>query len=183
MLCRFRAGQVAFDGNTGLTSLTVTPQQRLVRIRIWIVFFVIALMISGITAFPLLAEVRLASSLPMPSFAEPWFDRVLTALENTDPLLFYGTDWLAFAHIVIGLAFIGPFRDPVRNIWIIHWAMLCCVAVIPLAFIAGPIRGIPFWWQLIDISFGIFGLLPLWIVHRHIRLYAASLTPAPAVVS
>lgn len=92
MLCRFRAGQVAFDGNTGLTSLTVTPQQRLVRIRIWIVFFVIALMISGITAFPLLAEVRLVSSLPMPSFAEPWFDRVLTALENTDPLLFYGTD-------------------------------------------------------------------------------------------
>jgi hypothetical protein len=24
-------------------------------------------------------------------------------------------------------------------------------------------RGIPFWWRLIDCSFGIFGTIPLWL--------------------
>jgi len=70
------------------------------------------------------------------------------------------------------LAFIGPLRDPVRNIWVVQWGMLCCLAVIPLALIAGPIRGIPFWWQLVDISFGVFGIVPLWIVHRGIKKLA-----------
>ncbi|GIH04484.1 hypothetical protein Rhe02_25510 [Rhizocola hellebori] len=140
----------------------------LTRVRIWIVLFVICLVLSGVTAFPLLAEVRWVSTLALPEPLADWINEVKVALEATPPLMFYGTDWLAFAHIVIGLAFIGPYRDPVRNIWVIEWAMLCCVAIIPLAFIAGPIRGIPFWWQLIDISFGIFGLIPLWIVRREI---------------
>jgi len=133
---------------------------------------VVCLVLSGVTAFPLLAEVRWVSTLPLPGFVADWINEIKTALEATPPLLFYGTDWLAFAHIVIGLAFIGPYRDPVRNIWVIEWAMLCCVAVIPLALIAGPIRGIPFWWQLIDISFGVFGLIPLWIVRREIAKLA-----------
>ena len=132
----------------------------------------VCLVLSGVTAFPLLAEVRWVSTLPLPGFVADWINEIKTALEATPPLLFYGTDWLAFAHIVIGLAFIGPYRDPVRNIWVIEWAMLCCVAVIPLALIAGPIRGIPFWWQLIDISFGVFGLIPLWIVRREIAKLA-----------
>ncbi len=151
-------------------SLAVTP---LTRIRIWIILFVVCLVLSGVTAFPLLAEVRWVSTLPLPGFLADWINEVKTMLEATPPLLFYGTDWLAFAHIVIGLAFIGPYRDPVRNIWVIEWAMLCCVAVIPLALIAGPIRGIPFWWQLIDISFGVFGLIPLWIVRKQIQKLAA----------
>lgn len=121
------------------------------------------------TAFPLVAEVRWVATLPLPGFAAEWINHVKAGLEAAPPFLHYGTDWLAFAHIVIGLAFIGPYRDPVRNIWVIQWAMLCCIAVIPLALIAGPIRGIPFWWQLIDISFGVFGIIPLWIVHRKIK--------------
>ena len=52
--------------------------------------------------------------------------------------------------------------------------MLCCVAIIPLALIAGPIRGIPFWWQLIDMSFGVFGLVPLWIVRHQIKKLATA---------
>ncbi len=47
--------------------------------------------------------------------------------------------------------------------------MLCCLAILPLALIAGPLRGIPLWWQLIDISFGVFGLIPLWIVRKQIK--------------
>jgi hypothetical protein len=77
------------------------------------------------------------------------------------PFLAYGTDWLAFAHLVIAVAFIGPFIDPVRNKWIITFGLISCAGVIPLALIAGPIRGIPFPWRLIDCSFGIFGCIPL----------------------
>jgi len=34
--------------------------------------------------------------------------------------------------------------------------------------ICGPIRGIPFYWRLIDCSFGVFGFIPLWVVRRSI---------------
>ena len=71
------------------------------------------------------------------------------------------TDWLVFAHIVIALAFIGPLRDPVKNLWTIEWAMLACLLVIPLALICGPLRGIPAFWQVIDCAFGVIGILPL----------------------
>ena len=47
--------------------------------------------------------------------------------------------------------------------------MIACILVIPLALIAGPIRGIPFGWQLLDASFGVFGIVPLLIVYRLTR--------------
>jgi hypothetical protein len=59
--------------------------------------------------------------------------------------LAYGTDWLAFAHLVIAIAFLGPLKDPVRNIWVVEFGMIACLLVIPLALICGPIRGIPFY--------------------------------------
>lgn len=101
-----------------------------------------------------------------------WIAQVRAALLETDakyPFLFYGTDWLAFAHLVIALLFIGPYRDPVRNIWVIEWAMIACVLVWPLALICGPIRGISFTWQLIDCSFGVIGLIPLIVCRRLIK--------------
>jgi hypothetical protein len=73
----------------------------------------------------------------------------------------YGTDWLAFAHMMIAVAFIGPFRDPLRNVWVIDFGIIACVAVVPTAMIAGALRGIPLWWRLIDCSFGLFGIMPL----------------------
>jgi hypothetical protein len=85
----------------------------------------------------------------------------------------YGTDWLAFAHLVIAVAFWGPLRDPVRNIWVVHFGMIACLAVGPLALIAGPIRGIPWGWQLVDMSFGAFDLAPLFFSERGIRRLAA----------
>jgi len=39
------------------------------------------------------------------------------------PFLSYGTDWLAFAHLIIAILFIGPLIDPVKNSWIISWAL------------------------------------------------------------
>jgi hypothetical protein len=38
-----------------------------------------------------------------------------------------------------------------------------------LAFIAGHTREIPFYWQLIDCSFGIIGLVPFTICYRKIK--------------
>lgn len=56
-----------------------------------------------------------------------------------------------------------------RNIWVIQWGMIACVAVIPLALIAGSVRGIPLGWMLLDMSFGVFGIVPLLIVYRLTR--------------
>ncbi|MEN6626108.1 MAG: hypothetical protein ABFD69_07775 [Candidatus Sumerlaeia bacterium] len=147
------------------------------RVRFWLILFVIGLVLSGVTAFPLRWEVGLLDgflqpgSLPRrlwPALAD-WIGRVDLALNQTEthyPFLFYGTDWLAFAHLVIAVAFWGPLRDPVKNIWVIQFGMIACVMVIPLALIAGPIRGIPFWWRLIDCSFGVIGIVPLWLACR-----------------
>src|SRR5579862_389291 len=97
------------------------------RIRFWLAVFMAGLVLSGITAFPLEAELRwLAAALhagPVQRFAEAthlpaWIERVKDAVGETNlryPFLAYGTDWLAFAHLVIAVAFVGPYIDPVRN--------------------------------------------------------------------
>ena len=144
------------------------------RIRFAIAFFMVALIVSGVTAFPLETELHwlLGFSNYMPASLAAFITRVYEALHYTNihyPMLAYGYDWLAFAHIVIAMAFIGPFKDPVKNSWVIEWAMLACIAIIPLAFIARPIRGIPLYWTFIDCSFGVFGIIPLYVVRRWIK--------------
>jgi hypothetical protein len=34
---------------------------------------------------------------------------------------------------VIAIAFIGPWRDTVKNIWVIEFGMIACVLVVPFA--------------------------------------------------
>jgi hypothetical protein len=95
-----------------------------------------------------------------------WLYNMYHAVKTTNqtfPQLSYGTDWLAFAHIVIAVVFIGPLIDPVKNVWVIQFGHIACLMIFPLALIAGSIRHIPFFWQLIDCSFGIIGLVPLTI--------------------
>jgi len=164
-----------------------------VQIRAWLVFFIVALAVSGLTAFPLETELRIASDVlhasPAMTFAPDavaFIDTIKRAVidqNDTYPFLAYGTDWLAFAHLVIAVAFIGPLRDPVRNIWVVQFGMIACVGVIPLALIAGAIREIPLLWQVIDMSFGVFGIIPLIIVYRLIkRLEREQSEAASAVV-
>ncbi len=150
------------------------------RIKFLLVIFIVGLVMSGLTAFPLEWEVRTlarfmgASDSMTPGDATGllhWILKVREGLIDTNarfPFMAYGTDWLAFGHIVIGLAFIGALRDPVRNKWIVEWGMIACALVIPLAFICGPIRGIPIYWRLIDCSFGVFGIIPLWVCRNNI---------------
>jgi hypothetical protein len=143
-------------------------------IKTWILIFIIALIISRVTAFALETELAWLSSLmgDNQSALTSWINKVFLALHDTNlkyPYLAYGYDWLAFAHLVIAVAFIGPLKDPVRNKWVIQFGMIACIMIFPLAFIAGPIRGIPFYWQLINCSFGVIGLIPLWICYRKIE--------------
>lgn len=152
----------------------VTAEKLLARIRGMIVFFIIALVLSGVTAFPVYTELKWINKMHFfsrDSFPGNWLLQVWVSVREAHhlfPFLFYGYDWLAFAHLVIAMAFLGPYRDPVRNKWIIEWGMLCCAAVIPLAVIAGPIRHIPWLHIVIDCMFGIIGIIPLWITKRWI---------------
>ena len=144
------------------------------RVRIWLIIFIVGLALSGITAFPIEAELAFLArhSSSLPAAMGDWVNRVYLAVKDTNaryPYLSYGTDWLAFGHLVIATAFLGPLKDPVKNIWIIQFGMIACIMVIPLAFIAGPIRHIPVYWRLVDCSFGIFGIIPLYLCYGNIR--------------
>ena len=154
--------------------ITNHEKKLMFRIRFILIGFIIALILSGITAFPIETELSVAvKNLTLfPEFVQNWLSTVYGAVKtmNTNyPFISYGTDWLAFAHIVIAVAFIGPLKDPVRNIWVIQFGMIACCMVLPLALIAGPIRGIPLYWQMIDCSFGVFGFFPLFLCYRYIR--------------
>ena len=150
-----------------------SPRELTRRIRVVLAVFIGGLVLSGLTAFPLLHELDLLTALIGPPHGGMswWIHHVRTALAETYrvwPFLGYGTDWLAFGHLVIALFFIGPWRDPVRNVWVIDAGLIACAGVIPLALICGGIRCIPFSWRLIDCSFGVIGALPLWWVRRMI---------------
>ena len=100
-----------------------------------------------------------------------WLDKVyvsITAINMQYPFISYGFDWLAFAHFVLAILFIGPYKDPVRNKWVIEFGIIACLLIIPFALIAGEFREIPFNWRLIDCAFGIVGLVPLLIVYQKV---------------
>ena len=153
----------------------------MLRYRITLGLFIVALIISGLTAFPLLRELDVIVTIRGLHNATPadatvsldhWLLTVRDGLRGSYsryPWLAYGTDWLAFAHIVIAVFFIGPFIDPVRNVWVIRAGILACALVIPLALICGSIRQIPIGWRLIDCSFGVFGMMPLYYCLRLTR--------------
>lgn len=141
------------------------------RIKIYITIVIIGLAISGITAFPIESELALLAH-PGNGVLNHWLNAVYQAVKITNqtyPWLSYGTDWLAFAHIMLAILFIGPLRNPVKNIWVIEFGIIACIAIFPLAFIAGGIRCIPVFWRLIDCSFGAAGIIPLYLCYRDIK--------------
>jgi hypothetical protein len=152
------------------------------RVRILLALFIVGLVVSGLTAFALETELRVLSMLlGIDPSAPPgnyvglrhWIAQVAAALTEVYakyPFIAYGTDWLAFAHLVIAVAFIGPLRDPVRNQWVVTFGLIACAGVVPMALIAGAVREIPFFWRLIDCSFGLFGAIPLALALRNIRV-------------
>jgi hypothetical protein len=161
-----------------------SPLQR--RVRGLVIFFMCALALSGLTAIPLQWELKLLMPLvakisgwgiAFPAMAA-WMDRINDGVQNgygQYPFLAYGTDWLAFGHVAIAIAFVGVLREPVRNLWVVNFGLIACLLVIPWTLIFGTMRGIPFFWQLIDMSFGILGMIPLWVVRQGILRLAQEL--------
>ncbi|MGZ4963830.1 MAG: hypothetical protein ACXWKG_19915 [Limisphaerales bacterium] len=146
------------------------------RITVWVWLFIIGLLISGATAIPLQAEVRLIRNwffdLRHPTVTSELLSGIQRALDSTavsHPFLFYGTDWLAFGHFVIALVFVGALRDPIRNKWLFTCGLIACVLVIPYAFVFGAIRNIPIFWRLIDCSFGVIGAIPLLLCSKYVN--------------
>jgi len=142
---------------------------RLATIRKLMAFFITILLLSGLTAIPVEPELSLLTKIVTSETSiYNWLQKVLWAYRQVDaqhPFLLYGYDWLAFAHFVLAILFIGPYRDPIKNIWVIEFGLVACVLILPFAFIAGQFRGVPIGWRLIDCSFGVFGFLPLWICY------------------
>jgi len=150
--------------------------RRRIRFLTWL--FITGLVLSGATAIPLQWELDttanilgLADSKSGPDTAglAKWIPKVRDGWRDANekyPFVAYGTDWLAFGHFVIAIAFVDALRDPVRNIWQFQFGMIACVLLVPYAFVFGGLRGIPIPWRLIDCSFGVIGFIPLWICQR-----------------
>lgn len=139
----------------------------IIKLKRTLVCFMVLLVLSGVTAFPVRWEVDFLNSHlnSLPLFFQAWIRELKLAIGNTPDVVLYGTDWLAFAHIIIALFFIPVFIDPVKHKANVLIGMLACIAVFPLAFICGPIRGIPFFHQLIDCCFGIGGFILLYRIY------------------
>lgn len=159
------------------------------RIRGALAVMMVGLLLSGLTAFPIQWGLNLivTQMLGVPAGATPasyqgivaWLVTVrngITSMYAEFPWIAYGTDWLAFAHIILALLFIGPFREPVRNQWVLDFGVIACLGVLPVALLCGPLRGIPLTWRLVDCSFGVFGLIPI-LLARHWTLRLARLNP------
>lgn len=144
-------------------------------------FFIAGLIASGATAIPLNWELDLLvkwlglagqTSGTAPNELARWLLKAREAMQDVSarhPLLFYGTDWLAFGHFVIAIAFVGALRDPGRNRWLFDFGLIACALVVPYVLGFGALRGIPLWWRLVDCSFGGFGFVPLWFCRKWVQ--------------
>ncbi len=146
------------------------------RIRICVAVVIAGLVVSGLTAFPLEWQLDLAARLTgTEGTVGSWIERARVAVAETNarhPIIFYGTDWLAFGHFAIAVLFIGAWIDPVKNAWLFRGGLVVCALVIPFALVAGGVRGIPLWHRLVDCSFGVFGAVPMLLALRLTRRMA-----------
>jgi hypothetical protein len=173
--------------------MTASQRAAVARFRWWLGLFWIGLVLSGVTAFPLLTELRVLVDFLGLDRADrsvfgaaegivTWVLRVRAGLEDVYvryPWLAYGTDWLAFGHLAISLFFIGPWIRPAGSRGVLLAGMAACVAVIPTALICGQIRGIPLGWRMIDCSFGVFGIVPLIACYRLLSIIESTGSGGP----
>lgn len=152
----------------------------LTQTRIWLVLFSTALIASGLSAIlvrqglqwlsPFYIQGSILNRL-WPSMAA-WLSLVHGAVEETYdkyPFLAYGYDWLAFGHFIIAIPFLMALRDPLHQSWVISYGFYACLAVLPFALLFGALRGIPLFWQGVDIMFGVGGLIVLLILRRQMK--------------
>ncbi len=99
--------------------------------------------------------------------------------------LLYGLDWLGYAHFLIAFAFIGPWRDPIKNIWVIDFGIIVSLLILPVTFILGYQSEALVWWSLIDYTFGMISAGLLLYIKQQINqleahiAYQSMCTPFP----
>jgi len=152
----------------------MTKTQLEQRIKRWLALFIILLALSGILVFPLETMLKTVANccFPPDTIVGHWVWRVLKGVQYTNihfGFLSYGYDWLAYFHIVIAIAFIGPYRDPVRNIWVLEFIMIAAIGIIPVSLIGGGVRGLPMWWRIFELVFIALAFIPLWRCWRLIK--------------
>lgn len=158
-----------------------TAEKKLLQARLLLVIIALGLLVSGLTCYWLPREVSALLDLvwrrspdTIPFMAAEYellvkVERGLANLERDFPEMFLGTDWLGFAHVVLAILFLGAIREPVRNVWIVQFGMICAVLVVPAAWLFGWMRGLPPIHYLVDASFGIGAMIPLYLCYRIIR--------------
>ena len=144
------------------------------KIKLAIIVTIAGLLLNGISAIPLRAELNilLSNSDTLPKFLRDWWSYVNTGVHETSRkynFMRYGFDWLGFAHLLIAIAFIGPLKDPVKNEWVVQWGMIASALSVLMAFGWEWLRGIPLWWSCIDASVAIAAFIILWLCNKWIQ--------------
>ncbi len=166
--------------NDDFSLFAIAKMERQIKKYVWI--FIVGLALSGLIAIPLIWGVYFAvdilDEIEFHIQIFSFMKQVQNALmfnEEHFPFMAYGTDWLAFAHFMFALLFVGLLFDAERNRFILRFGMVACVLIIPTAIFFGHAREIPWLWRMIDCSFGVIGfavllkaelLLNKWIVLR-----------------
>ena len=150
------------------------------RVRFLVFVFIVLLILGGLSAFFIVETANIAQQLSgkgsfigerLPSVAE-WVSKIHDAIAETaekHPFMFYGTDWVGFSHFMMVIACIGVLREPVRNIWVIQFALIGCILMIPMTLVIGAARDLPWFWQLFDCGIGAVGAILFFICYRYVR--------------
>jgi len=150
-------------------------QETILRARIkvltWV--FILGLIFSGATAIPLEPELNLLakffgvadkSSIEVASGMAHWILRSRSPARHQCEISVSGV-WNRLAGVRTFCNRSGVHRGiarPGSQRVAFYLCMIACVMIVPYAFIFGGVRGIPVYWRLIDCSFGVFGILPIW---------------------
>ena len=140
-----------------------------------LVIVAFGLFVSGVTIWPWDIELSFAiSALQAIAGPEPLIQLLqdiqqdMRLLEQSNSFVLYVADWLAFAHLVLAVLFLMALKNPIRNVLVVRFGILCSLSVPILAITCIPMRGIPLFWILIDSSFALCAI-PLWIALKDIR--------------
>jgi len=144
------------------------------KIKAVIIITIIGLLLNGISAVPLQTELKMLLSNPgsLPAFLGDWWIYVQKGVHDTTKnyrFMRYGFDWLAFAHLLIAIAFIGPLKDPIKNEWVVRWGMTASALSVVMALGWEQRRAIPFWWSCIDASIALVAFIILLLCNNWIQ--------------
>lgn len=144
------------------------------KIKVVIIITIAGLILNGISAVPLQRELNILLSNPdkLPKFLRDWWTYVNKGVVDTNnnyPFMRYGFDWLAFAHLLIAIAFIGPLNDPIKNQWVVRWGMIASALSIVMALVWERMRAIPLWWSCIDAFIAMVAFFILLICNKWIN--------------